>query len=285
LPRALPHVAVLHSADLHALSRLPARSWWAQRIAACAGALVFVCQAHRERFASWLPAAAREGFGQRAHVQPMGFELPVLGDRERARRALGMQGPTLLSLGRLVPVKGLVEAVEALADQSIDWWIAGEGPERARIERAAATTGARVRLLGHVHGAHKRALLSAADAFAAPARVLASGRSEGMPTAVLEAMAHGLPVIAADAGGMGDLIEDGRTGLLTTANDVAAFARAVQRLTADAALRARLGNAAREAAAPHAWPRIAPRIEAWLHAASGQARAIDARPASVAATS
>jgi glycosyltransferase involved in cell wall biosynthesis len=78
--------------------------------------------------------------------------------------------------------------------------------------------------------------------------VLAS-RSEGGPISILEAMAAGLPVVASDVGGVGELVADGSTGLLAPAGDAGALAAAVQRLLDDRELRHRMGEAGRRRAA------------------------------------
>src|SRR5262249_43920280 len=131
--------------------------------------------------------------------------------------------------------------------------------------RAIATRARlRVRLLGHAAGARKRALLAAADAFVMPSRALASGRSEGVPTALLEAMAHGLPVLASNVGGIPGIVRPSTTGLLSERRAPASLERCLERIRLDPDLRAELADGARRLAREHYWSAIAPRLEGWL---------------------
>ncbi|HRX86868.1 MAG TPA: glycosyltransferase [Phycisphaerae bacterium] len=163
-----------------------------------------------------------------------------------ARDALGVGAGTavLLWVGRMDPVKGLdtlLAAVDRLRqERSVCLLLAGDGPERGRVERDIARRGLHgcVRLLGRrddVPG-----LLRSADIFVFPSR------TEGFPNAVLEAMAAGLPVVATNVAGCRDLVTDRSTGLLVPADDPAALAGAVDALLADPALAATLAQRAQE---------------------------------------
>ena len=113
----------------------------------------------------------------------------------------------------------------------------GDGPDRPEVEaeiRALEISDA-VELAGYARDVPD--LLAAADVF------VLSSRSEGAPFSILEAMAAGLPVVATDVGGVGELVADGETGLLVPAGDPARLAEALRSLLADAALRRRLGAA------------------------------------------
>jgi len=88
-------------------------------------------------------------------------------------------------------------------------------------------------------------LLEAADFFVLPSD------TEGLPLSVLEAMAHGLPIIASRVGGIPELIDDEKEGLLVEPGDADALSTAIQRLWRDRALCHRLGEAARLRAASH----------------------------------
>jgi glycosyltransferase involved in cell wall biosynthesis len=196
----------------------------------------------------------------------MGFSDPnPLPERQEARRALGLTGFTLLTLARLVPIKGLREALSALSDRAdLEWLIAGDGPERDRLAALAREARVRVRLLGEVAGEQKRACLAAADAMLLPSRTLPSGRAEGVPTAVLEAMSAQLPVIASRTGAICELVEHGRTGLLFDPEHMPSLHHAIDLLIADTAFAEELARNASAIAARHEWRAIAPRLERML---------------------
>jgi glycosyltransferase involved in cell wall biosynthesis len=117
--------------------------------------------------------------------------------------------------------------------------VVGDGPLRSEVERAAAPLGDRVALAGYRPDA--MAVLDAADALLHPSR------HDTLPTAILEAMACSVPVVATDVGGIGELVVDGLTGSLIDGPPVAAdLAAALAPLLADRALRRRMGTAGRE---------------------------------------
>jgi glycosyltransferase involved in cell wall biosynthesis len=166
--------------------------------------------------------------------------------RARLRAALGFGEDDCLigCVASFTPVKRhdvLVDAFATLwARQPRAYLLlVGDGPLRGAIEAriSAAGIGTRVRLLGA--RADVEQFLPALDVFA-----LAS-RTEGMSNAILEAQACGLPVVATDVGGNGELVADGATGLLVPAGDAAALAHALGLLAGDPARRAALGAAAR----------------------------------------
>lgn len=259
------HVAVLHSADVHLVRRLPLRSRWARAIANGASELVFSSAALRTEFLSWLPAVPRADVAGRSHVSAMGIELAELPARREARRELGADGFVVLALGRLVPIKGIDVALRALAGEGRRaLWIAGDGPARPALEALARELSVDARFFGTVAGARKAALLAAADAFVLPSTRTPSGRTEGMPTALLEAAAAGLAIVASDVGGVGELFVSERSALLVPPGDVLALRAAIGRLARERGLRRRLGRAARTVARRYAWAALAPRFEALL---------------------
>jgi glycosyltransferase involved in cell wall biosynthesis len=269
-----PHVAVLHSADLHLMSRLPLRSRCAELVARGADRLLFVSERQRRDFMGWLRPELRPLV--QSHVQAMGFEAAhdPIADRAVLRRRLGLDRFTLLTLARLVPVKGLAEAITSLRDRGdLTWLIAGDGPERARLAELARSMRLQVRLLGTVTGADKRALFQASDAFVLPSRVLASGRSEGMPTALLEAMAHGLPAVASDVGGVSEFVRHLETGMLLEPSVPQALQRCVDLLSSEPTLGKNLAARAQRDLVHQSWDAIAPRLDAILRGAAASALA------------
>ena len=151
----------------------------------------------------------------------------------------------LLFLGRLGDRKGVPELLRALADPSVrglGWAavLAGDGEvDRFRAEIEVLGLEDRVRVAGWVGEDEARRLLAASDVLVLPSR------NEGLPVAVLEAMAHGLAGVATPVGAIPDAVVDGDTGLLVPPGDVRALAGALARVIADPALRRALGGRAR----------------------------------------
>ena len=146
--------------------------------------------------------------------------------------------PLLLAMSRLHPAKGLDVLLRALVRLPEAWlWIAGSGPLDAELKALALGlgVGGRVRFLGW--RADASALYRAADLTVFPSRF------EPLGNTVIQAWAHGSPVVAAAAQGPSALIEDGEDGVLVPVDDDAALAQAVQRVLASPALAARLAEA------------------------------------------
>lgn len=118
--------------------------------------------------------------------------------------------------------------------------LAGEGPETAEAERAAAEAGVsdRVHFLGEQEDVER--VYAASDLFLLPSE------HESFGLSALEALASGVPVIGTDSGGLPEVVQNGRTGFLVDVGDVEAAAERATRLLADEGLRRRMGAAARE---------------------------------------
>jgi glycosyltransferase involved in cell wall biosynthesis len=149
---------------------------------------------------------------------------------------------TVVSVGRFAYPKDfatLIRALALLAPGSFRAAIAGDGPDRAELERELHGLGLTetVDMLGEVGDVP--ALLARSSVF------VLSTRSEGLPISVIEAMAAGLPVVASSVGGIPELVVEGETGFLVPAGNDAALARALEPLLRDPELRRRLGAAAR----------------------------------------
>jgi glycosyltransferase involved in cell wall biosynthesis len=162
----------------------------------------------------------------------------------RVRRRVPVERFVIGTAGRLTEEKrhaDLIRATHALLQEGRDvaLWIAGEGAEHPRLEALIGRLALadRVVLLGFLEDA--REFYAASDLF-----VLSSVR-EGLPNALLEAMAMGLPVVAANVDGVPEVVCDGENGLLYEAEDVGALTAQLRRLLDDPALRSRLAQAAR----------------------------------------
>ena len=146
--------------------------------------------------------------------------------------------------GSLRPVKGVEDLLSAAAvlPESVPAHLALVGEVRVpRLREQADSLGlrGRVTFMGHCIDAAR--LARAFDVFVMP-----STEREGLPRAVIEAMAQGVPVIVTDVGGMPELVEDGVSGLVVPPRHPAALAEAIVRLASAPALRQRMGDAARE---------------------------------------
>ena len=131
--------------------------------------------------------------------------------------------------------------------------LVGGGPLRAELEQRGAALGlaARVRFHGSLPEPAVAQLLDRADCFVLPSVVAHDGQMEGIPVALMEALAAGVPVVATRLSGIPELVRDGETGLLAEPGDVADLRRALRALLADPAARA---DAARRRAAASSRP-------------------------------
>lgn len=179
-------------------------------------------------------------------VVPVGIELDALIEahsrRGGLRRELGIDAatPIVASVGRLIEIKRVRQLIEACAalratGMRLSLVLAGDGDQRAALERAAREAG----LAGSVFFLGWRRDL--AQVYADVDVFALASRSEGTPVAVMEAMAAGCAVVASRVGGVPDLVDDQRTGLLVSPENPAALRDALGALLSDPARRAALG--------------------------------------------
>ncbi|MFN2384412.1 MAG: glycosyltransferase [Gemmatimonadota bacterium] len=169
--------------------------------------------------------------------------------------------PLIVTIANLIDPKDhptLLAAAAALRprERMPQWIVCGGGSQLEEIRTEVARRGlsARVHYLGFVPAA--RTHLPGADVF------VLSSKTEGLGSSILDAMAAGVPVAATAAGGIPEMIDQERTGLLAPIGDAAALAAAVDRLLDDPALAARLAAAARERVRDFDIARIVERTEA-----------------------
>jgi len=193
----------------------------------------------------WIRRQAKEwGFRRvRTETIPNGVDAArfVGKDRFALRKELEIEPSAFVVgiVGRLSPEKDHATFLRCAAEVAkacprACFVVVGDGPERERIERATAYLGLEgvVRMTGW-----REDIADVMPAF----NVLAlTSRSESFPNVILEAMAAGVPVVATRVGGVPEIVEDGRTGLLRAAEDDRGLAREVLRLESDAALRTRI---------------------------------------------
>lgn len=190
------------------------------------------------------------------------------GNRLEERRATA---PTFLFLGWVEPYKGILDLIDAVAlvrsrAENARFLVCGGGAAmaeaRLRVDRLGLADTVIFR--GWVRGAEKRAVLAESDVLVLPSH------REGLPNAVLEGMASGLPIIATKVGAIPDVVEHGRTGLLVEPRNVESLADAIALLASDVESRRRMARAAREVIEREhdvevAWPRFLNEFRAIRH--------------------
>ncbi|GGO70475.1 glycosyltransferase [Nonomuraea cavernae] len=195
-----------------------------------------------------------QGFTREVEPVSCGIDLarfrPHAEPKAWARKLFGLPDrPTVLFVGRLDEEKRLTELLRALPyvlnDTDAQVAIVGQGSQRAELERLATRIGIgeRVSFLGFVADENMPQAFAAADVFAMP------GVAELQSIATLEAMASGLPVVAADAMALPHLVDG--NGYLFEPGDVMGLAGHLTAILTDDELRARLGRASRELALTH----------------------------------
>lgn len=165
----------------------------------------------------------------------------------RRQWRLAAEERVILSVGRLSTEKGHIDLITAFKrwlttsppQQRFTLLMVGDGPERQRLENAAADLGDRVRFLGHQ--ADVWPLYFLADIFALPSH------SEGSPLVLLEAMAAHRAIVATAVGGTPETVEDDVSAMLVPPRDIEQLTAALKRLSSDPDRRARLGRSAFEA--------------------------------------
>jgi len=170
----------------------------------------------------------------------------------------------LVTVARIEDYKGfdtVIQALPAILERTPDvgYIIAGHGPDRPRLEKLAHKVGVaeRVRFVGSVPDRDLPALYNLASLYVGASRRGGRIDVEGFGISLVEASACGLPIVAANSGGIPDAVRDGETGLLVPPEEPAAFAEAISRLLSDGAAAKRMGQNGRRAVETYFnWDRV-----------------------------
>lgn len=169
----------------------------------------------------------------------------------RAAYGISPDDVVVVFVSRLVKEKGLdvfVKTIHGLQarDVPVQALVVGDGPERESLQASLPEAV----FTGHLGGDRLATAYASSDVFLFPSE------TETFGNVTLEAMASGLPIVAADAAGSGSLVADGVTGLLCPPRDVDAFTAATARLAVDAALRSRFASDGRAASKEYDWSSV-----------------------------
>ena len=240
----VPFSFTTHAKDLY----LTPRRVMQKRIAAAR--FVTTCTDYNARY---LRAMVAEGERHKIHLVYHGIDLSQFDFRDAAETArLDGLRPVILSVGRLVPKKGLGDLIAACAllrerGAGFRCIIVGEGPLRAALEADIRDRGLAgwVTLQGAMTHARLIHLYREAQVFALPSRVTEDGDRDGIPNVIAEAMAIGVPVVSTTVSGIPELVKEGETGLLVAPNDPQSLADAIAHLLGDPALCRHIAGQAR----------------------------------------
>jgi colanic acid/amylovoran biosynthesis glycosyltransferase len=157
----------------------------------------------------------------------------------------------IVTVARLVPKKGIDVLLSAFALCDLPNWhlrIIGDGPQGNELRALARTLGLEQRVIFEGPKPHSACLLAIANAgmFVIPCRTSANGDQDGIPVALMEAMAASRPVICGDLPTIRELVQDGQSGLLVAQGDSERLAAAIARVAGDDQLADKLGACARK---------------------------------------
>ncbi|KKU13958.1 hypothetical protein A3J43_00090 [Candidatus Uhrbacteria bacterium RIFCSPHIGHO2_12_FULL_54_23] len=263
----IPYLLTMQSGDSEAFWALRTWFWkpWYQKIFTHASAIQAISGYLAER---------AQAFGARGPIEviPNGvaeafFAAPISQEERNALReqwGVEAEGKAIITVSRLVEKNGVDTLIQGYAlwrrqyaHPASRLVIAGRGPQGARLKKLAAREGVEkeVRFLGEVPNEILPRYYQSADVFARPSR------SEGLGISFLEALAAGMPLIGTAVGGIPDFLKDGETGLAVRPNDADGIASAIEQITGNENLRARLAeNGKRMARERYTWDQIAERI-------------------------
>jgi glycosyltransferase involved in cell wall biosynthesis len=186
-------------------------------------------------------------------IIPMGVDIESFRRNETKKPKRKKDYIKILSIGRLIPLKGyfyLVSAMPGILKKlpSARLTIVGDGPERRHIEKLARDIGVSDSVIfeGELETSEIPETLWDHDIFVLPSIVTETGETEGLGTVLLEAMSAGIPVIGTAVGGITDIIKDGKNGLLVPERSPEAIRDAILSLAENEELREKLISTAIE---------------------------------------
>jgi len=173
--------------------------------------------------------------------------------RSRARVADPNGAIKILTVARLAEKKGVEYGIRAVSEalkksQHVEYKIAGDGPLKGKLQSLIAElkVGDKIELVGWKSQGEIADLLEKSDILLAPSVTTENGDEEGIPGVIMEAFAHGLPVVSTCHAGIPEVVKDGESGFLVPERDVGGLAEKLQSLIAQPGLRAAMGQKGRD---------------------------------------
>ena len=208
----------------------------------------------------------------RPQIIPMGVDIErfASGNRNRLREGLGPDENVVLFVGRLVEKKGVDDLIQAFSllptsmQAKTRLWIVGSGEQETalRAQGAHLSISEKITLWGKISNNELPDFYAAADLFVGPSVMATSGDTEGQGVVFLEAFAARLCVLATRIGGISEVVQDGRTGVLIDPRNPNQLADSIESLLSNQNLRSRLTtNADKRVRKHYRWTNIAMEFE------------------------
>lgn len=235
----IPFSFTAHGSDLHVDRRMLPKKVDA------AAFVVTVSDFNREIIVEDCGEAVRS----KVHVVRCGVDPDFFSPSEQRPDGAPLEIVCVASFEEVKGHRFLIEACRMLRERGVPFrcHLIGDGPLRESVTSQIESHGLQGPVL--VHGGLPRAdvaaTLRSADVAVLASHPTADGKREGIPVALMEAMACGLPVVASAISGIPELVDDGETGILIPSGEAEALANALERLAGDRALRARMGTSGR----------------------------------------
>ncbi|MCI1805274.1 glycosyltransferase [Bifidobacterium psychraerophilum] len=237
-----PYVLTGLGGDVTSLNFTPVKQL-KQRVISHAGALTVVSKDLRTVLQTQFSDTADTA------VIPMGVDLTFFSPSARdAELRAQINKPIVLFVARLVEKKGARYLLEAMQGINAKLLIVGDGPDRDTLEKLADTLHLDYSFLGPKNKQELKSLYASCDVFVAPSVVASDGDKDGLPVAILEAMASGAPIVASDIAGIAEAVADGENGFLTRAKDVAQIHDAIGTILGDEHLQRQFSSRSTERA-------------------------------------
>ena len=223
----IKHIITVHSGGLYLLTKFPFSSSIIRFIYKNCEQIICVSNDLKKEL------IARVGSDKKISIIPMGVEInkPEV-NKIRAKSKFRIAGKfVVLYIGRLVKIKGVKHLIHALSKiENVILYVAGDGGKRKTLKKLSERLGVDSYFLGYVSGNMKEEIFASSDVVVVPSIKTKSGRTEGVPLVILEALSYGKPVIGSDIGGIRDIIKNGTNGYLVEPRNISMLKNKIEDL-------------------------------------------------------
>lgn len=181
-------------------------------------------------------------------IIPMGCDIKKFSPDNRREDCFDKNKKTILFVGRLAEKKGAKYLIKAMKNIDANLVIVGDGPEKDNLVKYAQVVKEKVTFVGPKNKTELATMYASCDLFCVPSIIAKDGDKDGLPVALVEAMASGAPVVGSNIGGIGEIIEDGKNGYLVRPKDVEELSEKINKLLSDEDTRKMMSKNARETA-------------------------------------